>query len=100
MQGQPSFFDRCPALHKQGESRFFSIWQGGSVMRNLFDLARQPIVIGAFVLALLIVVGSYVGSHWYYGDIEPIDIPEQLTFTPNPPKGGQEPEVQLRGATG
>ena len=66
-------------------------------MRDLFDFVRQPIIIGAFVLALLIVVGSYVGSHWYYGDIEQIDIPEQLIFTPNPPEGGKESEVNLEG---
>ena len=66
-------------------------------MRNLFDLVRQPILIGAFILALLIVVGSYVGSHWYYGDIEPVNMPENsTTFTPSLPEAGQV-EINLKG---
>ena len=66
-------------------------------MRNLFDLAREPFVIGAFVLALLIVVGSYVGSHWYYGGIEPFDIPENSTLTQSSLEAGPAPEVNLEG---
>lgn len=39
---------------------------------------------GACLLVVLIVVGSYFGSHWYYGDIEPV--PEELLrYTPSPP---------------
>lgn len=67
-------------------------------MRNLFDLVREPIVIGAFVLALLLVVGSYVGSHWYYGSVKSIDIPEYWPiFTSSLPEVGQESEVNLEG---
>ncbi len=69
-------------------------------MRNLWDLARQPIVIGTFVLALLIVVGSYIGGHWYYGDIEPIDTPEYSpTFTPQPSEAEPVPQINLEGLT-
>ncbi len=66
-------------------------------MRNLFDLVRQPILIGAFVWAVLIVVGFYVGSHWYYGDIGPFDIPENSTFTPSLPEAGWGTELNLEG---
>ena len=64
-------------------------------MKNLLDLIRQPLVIGAFVLSSLIVGGAYFGSHWYYGDVEPIDIPETSTFVPRP--SGAVPEVNLEG---
>ena len=45
-------------------------------MKTVFDVIRHPLVIGALVLSILIVVGVYFGSHWYYGDIEPV--PEHL----------------------
>lgn len=64
-------------------------------MNTLLDLIRQRFVIGAFVLSILIVVGAYFGSHWYYGDVEPIDIPENSTFVPRPPE--PVPEVNLEG---
>ena len=52
-------------------------------MKNVFDLIRQPLVIGAFALSALIVVGVYFGSYWYYGNIEPV--PEEvLDYTPTP----------------
>ena len=44
-------------------------------MKTILDLIRQPLVIGAFVLSTLIVSGAYFGSHWYYGDVESIEIP-------------------------
>ena len=64
-------------------------------MKTLVDVIRQPLVIGAFVLSVLIVVGAYFGSHWYYGDVESIDIPTQTTFTPSP--AVSVPEVNLEG---
>ncbi len=45
-------------------------------MKDLFEILRAPMVIGAFILAVLIVVGSYTGSEWYYGDVEPIEVLE------------------------
>ena len=45
-------------------------------MKTVFDVIRHPLIIGALVLSILIVVGVYFGSHWYYGDIEPV--PEHL----------------------
>ena len=38
-------------------------------MKVLLEVLRQPLVIGAFVLSVLIVAGAYFGSHWAYRDI-------------------------------
>lgn len=56
----------------------------------MFFINRPKLLIGgAIVFAVLFVVGSYFGSHWYYGDIEPV--PEHLlTIEPYYPKAGQE----------
>ena len=62
-------------------------------MKTVFDVLRHPLVIGALVLSILIVSGAYFGSHWYYGDVESIDIPAQATFTPSP--AVSVPEVNL-----
>jgi len=64
-------------------------------MKAVLDLIRQPLVIGAFVLSTLIVSGAYFGSHWYYGDVESIEIPAQATFTPSP--AVSVPEANLEG---
>ena len=45
------------------------LMRGESTMKTLFDVLRQPLVIGAFVLSTLIVVGAYFGSQWYYGSL-------------------------------
>ena len=61
-------------------------------MKTVFDVLRQPLVIGALVLSILIVVGVYFGSHWYYGDIEPV--PEHLlTLESIPPSVHQDTSV-------
>lgn len=54
-------------------------------MKTLFDFVREPIIIGSFVLALLIVIGAHVGSHYYYGDVEVIDLPAPLALAPSSP---------------
>ena len=69
-------------------------------MKTVLDLIRQPLVIGALVLSILIVGGAYFGSHWYYGDIEPIEIPEASVSTPPLPKDPSSSEVDLRGLQG
>ena len=53
-------------------------------MKTLFDFVREPMIIGSFTLALLIVIGAYVGSH-YYGDVEVIDLPTPLALAPSSP---------------
>ncbi len=64
-------------------------------MKTVLDLIRQPLIIGALVLSILIVGGAYFGSHWYYGDVASVEIPAQVTFTPRP--AVSVPEVNLEG---
>lgn len=64
-------------------------------MKPVFDVLRQPLVIGTFVLSALIVVGFYFRSHWYYGDVE--QVPEDLLhYTPTPAVSRRDPEVSKR----
>lgn len=64
-------------------------------MKTVLDLIRQPLIIGAFVLSTLIVVGAYFGSHWYYGEVEPV--PEEvLHYTPTPAVSRGAPEVSRK----
>lgn len=66
-------------------------------MKTLLDLIRQPLFIGAFVLGILIVVGVYFGSHWYYGEVEPV--PEELlNYKHQPAVGRGVPEERLSWA--
>lgn len=55
--------------------------------------AKQKLVLGGAILfAGLFIVGSYFGSHWYYGEIEPV--PEHLlTIKPPPPMANQARRV-------
>ena len=63
-------------------------------MKNGLDVLRHPLVISAFVLSTLIVVGAYFGFHWYYGEVEPV--PEELlSYTPEPAVGQGDPEGRL-----
>ncbi len=58
----------------------------------LFTGKQKLVIGGAILFAALFVVGSYFGSHWYYGDIEPV--PEHLlTIEPRPPIVSQETPV-------
>lgn len=59
-------------------------------MKTVADALRQPLVIGAYVLSVFIVGGAYVGSRWFYGDVEPIDIPVLQTVAPRPEAAAQE----------
>jgi hypothetical protein len=59
-------------------------------MRNLLDFLRSPILIGSFVLVLLLLVGSYFLSDWYYGDTEIKPIP---TVLPEPRAVEHHPTV-------
>ena len=69
-------------------------------MKTVFDVLRHPLVIGALVLSILIVVGMYFGSHWYYGDVEPIDMPEVSAPPPFLPKNPSSTKVDLSGLQG
>ena len=69
-------------------------------MKTVFEVLRQPPVIGAFVLSAFIVGGAYFGSHWYYGDIESVEMPEVSAPTPSLPKNPSSAEVDLSGLQG
>lgn len=66
-------------------------------MKTLLNLIREPIIIGAFVLALLIVIASYFGSHFYYGDVDNLDIPEPWALAPSQPPSPTSLELDLGG---
>ena len=40
-------------------------------------------LIGSIVIAVLMVVGAYLGSHYYYGETVVVEIPEPLAYTPS-----------------
>ena len=67
------------------------------MMKTVFDVIRHPLVIGALVLSILIVAGVYFGSHWYYGDVEPVKMPEVSSSLP---KHLSSSEVDLSGLQG
>ena len=69
-------------------------------MKTVFDVIRQPLVIGALVLSIFIVVGVYFGSHWYYGDVEPVEIPDVSVPTSPPRKQLSSSEIDLSGLQG
>ncbi len=69
-------------------------------MKAALDLICQPLVIGALVLSILIVGGAYFGSHWYYGDVEPVKIPELAASTSYLPNNPSSSEVDLSGLQG
>ncbi len=52
-------------------------------MKTLFDLIREPMLIGSIVIGVLIVVGAYLGSHYYYGETVVVETPEPLAYTPS-----------------
>ncbi len=70
------------------------------MMKTVFDVIRHPLVIGALILSILIVVGVYFGSHWYYGDVEPVGILEVSAPTPPLPRNLSSSEVDLSGLQG
>ena len=69
-------------------------------MKTIFDVLRHPLVIGAFVLSILIVVGVYFGFHRYYGLVEPVDIPDSSAPPPPPSKNLSSSEIDLSGLQG
>ena len=69
-------------------------------MKTVFDVIRHPLVIGALVLSILIVVGVYFGSHWYYGDVEPVEMLEVSAPASPLPKNLSSSEVDFSGLQG
>ena len=64
-------------------------------MKILFDFIREPIMIGSITIAVMIVVGTYFGSHYYYGDVEVIDLPAPLALTPSSPSAQASSELDF-----
>lgn len=57
-----------------------------------FTTKQKLVIGGAILFAVLFVVGSYFGGHWYYGEVEPV--PEHLlTIEPPPPRLTQQTPV-------
>ena len=50
-------------------------------MRTLSDLVHEPIIIGAFIIAVCIVGSFYALSQWYYSDFDPEPIPTEVSMS-------------------
>ena len=69
-------------------------------MKNLVDFIREPIMIGSVVIAVLIVIGAYLGSHYYYGDgVEMLEIPDTSALAPSQPRSVTPLELDFDGLT-
>ena len=64
-------------------------------MKTLLEVFREPFVIGASVLAVLIVIGAYLLSHYYYGDVEVVNIPEPIARAPSLPSSQTPVELDF-----
>lgn len=49
-----------------------------TTVKTLLDLVYEPVVIGAFIIAVCIVGSVYVLSQWYYADFDPEPIPTEI----------------------
>ena len=52
-----------------------------ATMKTLSDLVHEPIVIGAFIIAVCIVGSVYALSQWYYADFDPKPIPTEVSVS-------------------
>ena len=69
-------------------------------MKNLVDFIREPIIIGSVVIAVLIVIGAYFGSHYYYGGgVEILEIPDTSALAPSHPRSEPSLELDFDGLT-
>lgn len=69
-------------------------------MKKLVDFIREPIMIGSVVIAVLIVIGAYLGSHYYYGDgVEILEIPDTSALAPSHPRSEPSLELDFDGLT-
>lgn len=48
-----------------------------TTVKTLLDLVHEPVIIGAFIIAVCIVGSVYVLSQWYYADFDPEPIPTE-----------------------
>ena len=69
-------------------------------MKSLVGFIREPIMIGSVVIAVLIVIGAYLGSHYYYGDgVEMLEIPDTSALAPSQPRSETQLESHFDGLT-
>ena len=69
-------------------------------MKSLVDFIREPIIIGSVVIAVLIVIGAYLGSHYYYGGgVEILEISDTSALTPSQPRSETQLELDFDGLT-
>ena len=69
-------------------------------MKNLVDFIREPIMIGSVVIAVLIVIGAYLGSHYYYGGGgEILEISDTSALAPSQPRSEPSLELDFDGLT-
>ena len=69
-------------------------------MKNLVDFIREPIMIGSVVIAVLIVIGAYLGSHYYYGGgVEILEISDTSALAPSQPRSEPSLELDFDGLT-
>ena len=48
-----------------------------TTVKTLLDLVYEPVIIGAFIIAICIVGSVYALSQWYYADFDPEPIPTE-----------------------
>lgn len=68
-------------------------------MKPLFDFIREPIIILSFLFAIMIVIAAYFGSHYYYGDVDIVDISETSVLVPIQPIIQSPLELDLQDLT-
>ena len=54
-------------------------------MKTVFDFVRHPFILGSCALSVLIVALSYFGSHYYYGEVDTVDIQSFVALPPIQP---------------
>lgn len=69
-------------------------------MKKMIGFIREPIMIGSVVIAVLIVIGAYLVSHYYYGDgVEMLEIPDTSALAPSQPRSEPSLELDFDGLT-
>lgn len=52
-----------------------------ATLKTLSDLVHEPVIIGAFIIAVCIVGSVYALSQWYYADFDPKPIPTETSVS-------------------
>ena len=54
-------------------------------MKTVLDFVCHPLILGSCVLSVLIVALSYFGSHYYYGEVDAVDVRGSVALPPIQP---------------